>query len=82
MARALVPLDGGGCYGGSKAGRRIAPRNSCCGDSLFKLFKEFARFNERVRKLAANIKQTHEDVVQLQIASEKVARQFSRIKKP
>jgi len=50
-------------------------------DEIAKLGKEFARFNERVRKLAANIQQTHEDVLQVQISSEKIAKRFNEIKR-
>jgi DNA recombination protein RmuC len=48
-------------------------------DALGKLSKDFARFDERMRKLATHIKQAHDDVRDVQISSRKITGQFQRI---
>ncbi len=50
-------------------------------DELSKLGKEFSKFNERLRKLEAHIKQAHEDVADVRKSSEKIAARFTKIKK-
>ncbi|MFZ5511259.1 MAG: DNA recombination protein RmuC [Pseudomonadota bacterium] len=48
-------------------------------DALGKLSKDFARFDERMQKLATHIKQAHDDVQDVQISSRKITGQFQRI---
>lgn len=48
-------------------------------DELAKLGKDFGRFDERMRKLAAHIRQAHEDAENVQISSDKIVRRFRRI---
>jgi len=48
-------------------------------DALGKLAKDFARFDERMQKLATHIRQAHEDVQDVQVSSRKISGQFQRI---
>jgi DNA recombination protein RmuC len=48
-------------------------------DELSKLGKEFARFDERMRKLADHIRQAHEDAEKVQLTSQKITQRFARI---
>jgi len=47
---------------------------------LGKLGGDFGRFQERMEKLAAHIKQAHDDAEQVQISSRKISGHFERIK--
>ena len=48
-------------------------------DELSKLGKEFARFDERMRKLADHIRQAHEDAERVQVTSQKISQRFAQI---
>ena len=48
-------------------------------DALGKLAKDFSRFDERMQKLAAHIRQAHDDVQDVQVSSRKISGQFARI---
>lgn len=48
-------------------------------DELGKLGRDFARFDERMKKLATHIRQAHEDVGQVQVSSDKITRRFNQI---
>jgi DNA recombination protein RmuC len=48
-------------------------------DELSKLGKDFARFDERMKKLADHIRQAHEDAEQVHISSRKITRRFNQI---
>ena len=48
-------------------------------DALGKLAKDFARFDERMQKLAAHIDQAQKDVQDVQISSKKITSHFARI---
>jgi DNA recombination protein RmuC len=48
-------------------------------DELSKLGKEFARFDERMRKLADHIRQAHEDAERVQLTSQKISQRFAEI---
>lgn len=48
-------------------------------DALGKLAKDFARFDERMQKLATHIEQAQKDVQDVQISSRKISGQFARI---
>lgn len=48
-------------------------------DELFKLGKDFARFDERMRKLADHIRQANTDAEQVQISSKAITRRFQQI---
>lgn len=50
-------------------------------DELAKLGKDFGRFDERMRKLAAHIRQAHEDADSVQVSSEKIVRRFRQIER-
>ncbi|HWA12353.1 MAG TPA: DNA recombination protein RmuC [Burkholderiales bacterium] len=50
-------------------------------DELGKLGKDFARFDQRMRKLADHIRQAHDDAQQVQISSEKISKRFSQIER-
>ncbi len=50
-------------------------------DALGKLSKDFARFDERMGKLASHIRQAHEDAQEVQVSSKKISSQFNRIEK-
>ena len=48
-------------------------------DELSKLGKEFARFDERMRKLADHIRLAHEDAQQVHTTSQKISMRFNQI---
>lgn len=48
-------------------------------DALGKLSKDFARFDERMQKLATHIRQAHEDVQDVHTSSRKISSHFTRI---
>jgi len=48
-------------------------------DALGKLSKDFARFDERMQKLAAHIDMAQKDVQDVQISSKKITGHFARI---
>jgi DNA recombination protein RmuC len=48
-------------------------------DALAKLSKDFARFDERMRKLADHIRQAHEDAERVHVSSVKIAQRFAQI---
>ncbi len=50
-------------------------------DELGKLAKDFARFDERMRKLAAHIEQASKDVSEVRISSDKISRRFQQIER-
>lgn len=50
-------------------------------DELGKLGKDFARFEQRMKKLADHIRQAHDDAQQVQISSDKIVRRFTQIEK-
>src|SRR5262249_26672919 len=50
-------------------------------DELAKLGKEFARFDQRMRRLADHIRQAHEDAEEVRITSDKISRRFSQIER-
>jgi DNA recombination protein RmuC len=48
-------------------------------DELGKLGREFARFDERMRKLADHIRQAHEDAEKVHVTSQKISQRFAEI---
>jgi DNA recombination protein RmuC len=50
-------------------------------DELGKLAKDFARFDERMKKLASHIQQANTDVNEVRISSEKISRRFAQIER-
>lgn len=50
-------------------------------DELSKLGKDFARFDQRMRRLADHIRQAHDDAQQVQISSDKISKRFSQIER-
>lgn len=50
-------------------------------DELGKLSKEFARFDQRMKKLADHIRQAHQDAEDVQVTSEKISRRFAQIER-
>jgi len=50
-------------------------------DELGKLGKDFARFDERMKKLADNIRQAHDHAQQVQISSRKISSRFAQIER-
>lgn len=48
-------------------------------DALGKLSKDFARFDERMQRLATHIDQAQKDVQDVQVSSRKISGQFARI---
>ena len=48
-------------------------------DELVKLSHDFARFDDRMRKLADHVRQAHEDAQQVQISSKKISQRFAQI---
>jgi DNA recombination protein RmuC len=50
-------------------------------DELGKLGKEFARFDQRMKKLADHIRQAHQDAEDVQVTSEKISRRFAQIER-
>ena len=50
-------------------------------DELGKLAKDFARFDERMKKLASHIEQASKDVGEVRISSDKISRRFQQIER-
>lgn len=50
-------------------------------DELGKLSKDFDRFDTRMKKLADNIRQAHENAQDVHISSQKITRRFAQIEK-
>jgi DNA recombination protein RmuC len=50
-------------------------------DELGKLAKDFARFDERMKKLATHIEQANKDVGEVRISSDKINRRFQQIER-
>ena len=50
-------------------------------DELAKLGKDFARFDERMKKLAAHIRQAHEDAQDVETSSRKITQRFQSIER-
>ncbi|HEX4984684.1 MAG TPA: DNA recombination protein RmuC [Burkholderiales bacterium] len=50
-------------------------------DELGKLGKDFARFDQRMKKLADHIRQAHQDAEDVRISSDKITRRFSQIER-
>ncbi len=48
-------------------------------EELVKLSMDFARFDDRMRKLADHVRQAHEDAQQVQISSKKISQRFAQI---
>src|SRR3989449_2349123 len=48
-------------------------------DALVRLSLEFARFDERLRKLADHIRQAHEDAEGIQVTGDKISQQVQRV---
>jgi DNA recombination protein RmuC len=48
-------------------------------DELGKLGKDFARFDERMKKLADHIRQANKDVEEVHISSQKISKRFAQI---
>jgi DNA recombination protein RmuC len=46
---------------------------------LSKLGKDFARFDERMKKLAEHIRQANQDVEEVHVSSRKISQRFARI---
>ncbi len=50
-------------------------------DELSKLAKDFARFDERMKKLASHIEQASKDVGEVRISSDKISKRFAQIER-
>src|SRR5690606_20566544 len=50
-------------------------------DELGKLGREFARFDDRMKRLADHIRQAHDDVTQVHITSRKITERFASIER-
>jgi DNA recombination protein RmuC len=50
-------------------------------DELGKLGREFARFDDRMKRLADHIRQAHDDVTQVHITSRKISERFASIER-
>ena len=50
-------------------------------DELGKLAKDFARFDDRMKKLASHIQQANTDVDEVRISSDKISRRFAQIER-
>ncbi len=50
-------------------------------DELSKLAKDFARFDERMKKLAVHIEQANKDVSEVRISSDKISKRFAQIER-
>ncbi|MDQ1315238.1 MAG: recombination protein RmuC [Pseudomonadota bacterium] len=50
-------------------------------DELGKLAKDFARFDDRMKKLASHIEQANKDVSEVRISSDKISRRFQQIER-
>jgi DNA recombination protein RmuC len=50
-------------------------------DELGKLAKDFARFDERMKKLASHLEQASRDVGEVRVSSDKISRRFQQIER-
>ena len=50
-------------------------------DELGKLSKDFERFDSRMKKLADNIRQAHENAQEVHISSQKITNRFKQIER-
>jgi len=50
-------------------------------DELSKLGKDFARFDQRMKKLADHIRQAHQDAEEVRVSSDKITRRFNQIER-
>lgn len=50
-------------------------------DELGKLAKDFARFDDRMKKLASHIQQANTDVNEVRVSSDKITRRFAQIER-
>ncbi len=50
-------------------------------DELGKLAKDFARFDDRMKKLASHIEQANKDVGEVRISSDKISKRFAQIER-
>ena len=50
-------------------------------DELGKLAKDFARFDDRMKKLASHIQQANTDVNEVRVSSDKISRRFAQIER-
>jgi DNA recombination protein RmuC len=50
-------------------------------EELGKLSKDFGRFDQRMKKLADNIRQAHENAQEVQISSQKISNRFAQIER-
>jgi DNA recombination protein RmuC len=50
-------------------------------DELAKLARDFARFDERMRRLADHIRQANDDAQQVQVSSRKISERFASIER-
>jgi len=50
-------------------------------DELSKLGKDFARFDQRMKKLADHIRMAHQDAEEVRVSSDKITRRFSQIER-
>jgi DNA recombination protein RmuC len=50
-------------------------------DELGKLGKDFERFDSRMKKLADNIRQAHENAQEVHVSSQKISRRFAQIER-
>jgi DNA recombination protein RmuC len=50
-------------------------------DELGKLSKDFGRFDQRMKKLADNIRQAHENAQEVHISSQKISNRFAQIER-
>ncbi len=48
-------------------------------EALLRLAQDFARFDERMKKLADHIRQAHQDAEEVQVSSRKISQQFQKI---
>jgi DNA recombination protein RmuC len=50
-------------------------------DELSKLGKDFARFDQRMKKLADHIRLAHQDAEEVRVSSDKITRRFNQIER-
>jgi DNA recombination protein RmuC len=50
-------------------------------DELSKLGKDFARFDQRMKKLADHIRMAHQDAEDVRVSSDKITRRFNQIER-
>ena len=50
-------------------------------DELSKLGKDFARFDQRMKKLADHIRMAHQDAEEVRVSSDKITRRFNQIER-